>query len=237
MGLLLAAGHVDGCGAGVAGVVLLVREASDVAGEGEDLRGGEEPDALDLSQGGAARGNCCPQLLLWLLDRRLMTLEVAHHVTGDLPSLLVGCRHRADLGQQSRGVDGVEAHLGAPGMEVTQQHVEPVDPARVLGDQVFAALGEQTHDPSRRARAASFAGTSRTNSPALISCWAMPRPSPVAPSTAHWRSGHWVAQVSSAAGVLLSTTSRIGGWGWPSGPTATAVKEILCGSMPIVITS
>ena len=40
----------------------------------------------------------------------------------------------------------------------------------------------------------------------------MPRPSPVAPSTAHWRSGHWAAQASNAAGVLLSTTSRIGGW-------------------------
>jgi hypothetical protein len=31
-------------------------------------------------------------------------------------------------------------------MEIAQQDVEPVDPARVLGDQVVAALGEQAHD-------------------------------------------------------------------------------------------
>lgn len=66
-------------------------------------------------------------------------------------------------------------------------------------------------DPNSRARAASFAGTSSTSSPVVTSCWAMPRPSPVAPSIAHRRSGHYSAQVSSAARVLLSTTSRIGG--------------------------
>ena len=52
VGLLVAAGHVDGGRAGVAGVVLLVGKAPDVAGPREDLRGGQEPDALDLGQGG-----------------------------------------------------------------------------------------------------------------------------------------------------------------------------------------
>ncbi len=37
--------------------------------------------------------------------------------------------------------------------------------------------------------------------------------------------------------MLLSTTSLIGGWVWPSGLTATAVSELLCGSIPMVITS
>jgi hypothetical protein len=31
-------------------------------------------------------------------------------------------------------------------VQVAEQHVEAVDPAGVLGDQVLAALGEQTHD-------------------------------------------------------------------------------------------
>ena len=69
MGLLVAAGDVDGCGAGVAGVVLLVREAPDVTGQREDLRGGEEADAGDLGEGRPARRDCRPQLLLELLDR------------------------------------------------------------------------------------------------------------------------------------------------------------------------
>jgi hypothetical protein len=51
--------------------------------------------------------------------------------------------------------------------------------------------------------------------------------SPVAPSTAHWRSGHCVAHASSAAGVFLSTTSRIGGCDRLVGSTATAVRGLL----------
>ncbi len=66
MSFLVAAGDVDRCRAGVAGVVLLVREASDVAGQGQDLRRGEETDALDLGQGRAARGDCRAELLLQL---------------------------------------------------------------------------------------------------------------------------------------------------------------------------
>jgi hypothetical protein len=75
-----------------------------------------------------------------------MAFEGAHHVTGDQLAMLVGRRYRADLGQQCRGVGGVQAHLGPTGMKVTQQDVEPVDPARVLGDEVLASLGEQAQD-------------------------------------------------------------------------------------------
>ncbi len=75
-----------------------------------------------------------------------MAFEVAHDITGDLFALVVGRGHGADLGQQRRGPGGVEAELGATGMEIKEQDVEPVDPAGVLGDQVIAALGEQAHD-------------------------------------------------------------------------------------------
>jgi hypothetical protein len=47
--------------------------------------------------------------------------------------------------------------------------------------------------PSSRARAASLAGTSTTGSPAATSSWAIPRPRPLAPSTAQRRSGHCFA--------------------------------------------
>jgi hypothetical protein len=63
VGLLVAARDVDRCGARVAGVVLLVGKAANVAGQSEDIRGGEEPDALDLGERGAAGGDLRPQLL------------------------------------------------------------------------------------------------------------------------------------------------------------------------------
>ena len=50
--------------------------------------------------------------------------------------------------------------------------------------------------PSSRARAASLAGTSTTCSPAATSSWAIPRPRPLAPSTAQRRWGQTAAQAS-----------------------------------------
>jgi hypothetical protein len=90
--------------------------------------------------------------------------------------------------------------------------------------------------PSSRARAASLAGTSTTCSPAATSSWAIPRPRPLAPSTAQRRSGHCFAQASSCRPAWLVAASRC----WPSsrlwGSRATAVNERLWGSMPMVIT-
>jgi len=90
--------------------------------------------------------------------------------------------------------------------------------------------------PSSRARAASLAGTSGTCSPAATSSCAIPRPRPVAPSTAQRRSGQPAAQASScwAAWLVVATRNR------PSSllleSSAAAVNECLWGSMPMVIT-
>ena len=60
-----------------------------------------------------ARGDCCSQLLLEFLDGCLVTFEVAHDVAGDLLALVV-CRSRGPgLGEQGRGLSGVEAELGS----------------------------------------------------------------------------------------------------------------------------
>ncbi len=58
-----------------------------------------------------------------------------------------------------------------------------------------------------RARVASFAGTSITDSPSLSSRWARYAPTPVAPSTAHRRSGHCRPNASSCRYPLLSFTT------------------------------
>ena len=50
------------------------------------------------------------------------------------------------LASSAEASRGVEADLGAAWVQVAKQDVEAVDPAGVLGDQVLAALGEQTHD-------------------------------------------------------------------------------------------
>src|SRR4051794_21582552 len=82
----------------LAGVVLLVREAPDVAGQGEDLGGGEESDALDLGERRPAGSDRGSELLLEVLDRGLVTLEVAHDVAGELLALVVSSSHGANFG-------------------------------------------------------------------------------------------------------------------------------------------
>ena len=90
--------------------------------------------------------------------------------------------------------------------------------------------------PSRRARAASLAGTSTTGSPAATSSWAMPRPSPLAPSTAQRRSGQAAAQASRCRPVWALAGSRSWPRSWLWGSRAAAVSERLWGSIPMVIT-
>jgi hypothetical protein len=89
---------------------------------------------------------------------------------------------------------------------------------------------------SSRARAASLAGTSTTGSPVATSRWAMPRPNPLAPSTAQRRWGHCSAQASSCLPACPLADTR----SWPSSrlceSRAAAVSERLWGSIPMVIT-
>ena len=67
------------------------------------------------------------------------------------------------------------------------------------------------------------------------SSWAMPRPRPVAPSTAHCRFGQLAARASNWGAVWRVTGRR----SWPTrrlwGSRAAAVSERLWGSMPMVI--
>jgi hypothetical protein len=86
---------------------------------------------------------------------------------------------------------------------------------------------------SSRTRAASFGGTSSTCSPAATSCWASRHPSPAAPSTAQARSGH-----AAHASSVPAWDGHAGACSSPSrsspAPIATAVCELLCGSIPII---
>jgi hypothetical protein len=75
-----------------------------------------------------------------------MAFEVAHDVAGDLLALVVNRGHGTDLVQQCRRLSRAEAHVGATGVEVAEQDVQAVDPPGVLGNQVVAALGKQSHD-------------------------------------------------------------------------------------------
>jgi hypothetical protein len=87
-----------------------------------------------------------------------------------------------------------------------------------------------------RARPARLAGTSTTVSPALTSCCARKSPSPVAPSMAHVRSGHAADQFSRRLSVALFAGTRSCAMTSASFPTAAAVCEPVCGSIPMMTT-
>jgi len=73
-----------------------------------------------------------------------------------------------------------------------------------------------------------------TRSPAATSCWASSRPSPRAPSTAQVRSGQACAQATSFTAWSGQARTRSLPSGSSAAPTATAVCEPLCGSIPII---
>ena len=87
---------------------------------------------------------------------------------------------------------------------------------------------------SSRTRAASLGCTSSTRSPAATSCWASRPPSPRAPSTAQVRSGRARAQATSLLAWSGQARTRSVPSGSSAAPTATAVCEPLCGSIPII---
>ena len=89
---------------------------------------------------------------------------------------------------------------------------------------------------STRVRAASAEGTSTTVSPEATSCWASSRPRPLAPSIAQTRCGQHAAHAASRASVALSASTRSSPSMAPVSSSATAVCELLWGSMPMVIT-
>ena len=90
---------------------------------------------------------------------------------------------------------------------------------------------------STRVRAANAEGTSNTLSPAATSCWASSRPRPPAPSMAQTRCGHCAAHAVRRPSIARSAGTRSSPSVTPLGSSATAVCELLWGSMPMVITS
>ena len=224
VGLLLAAGDVDRRGAGVAGVVLLVGEAPDVAGEGEDLRRGEEPDpwisvrVLPLAV--TAARSC--------FSRSLMdaSCRLAGRARCPGRSACAGGRLRSPGGSWPAAPTPLRcrgARSAPPGTQVAQQDVEPVDPPvcsatrssrRSVSSRMIMVSSSaypvqapvvQRHrghrDRRRRRRScglcSSPAGGAAPASPdvqhKLTGGDEMLRDAsaqPVAPSTAHRRSGH-----------------------------------------------
>jgi hypothetical protein len=69
--VVVSGGHVDRCGAGVAGEVVPAGEPPDVAGLGEDLRGVDRSDPVDLQQLGRMLGQHLHDALLQLLQPRI----------------------------------------------------------------------------------------------------------------------------------------------------------------------
>jgi hypothetical protein len=123
--------------------VVTVGEAAHIAAVAEDLGGQDRADTVDLGEGGAALGDGLADRLGGGSDLAVQAAHVAEHVPGDLLALGVGHGGRADLAQQRGGAGGAQLALGAAGVQVAQQHVEAVQGAGALGDQVVAALGQQ----------------------------------------------------------------------------------------------
>jgi hypothetical protein len=86
--------------------VRLGREPADVAGLGEDLRGVDRPDPVDLPQGGRVLGEHLGQALLEVLEAGVETLELAEVVQRELlaglPDRVAGPHRTAAVGPWSR---------------------------------------------------------------------------------------------------------------------------------------
>lgn len=90
---VLAAGGVGQGGAGVAGEVPAAGEAGDVADQAEDLRGGDDTQAVDLGQTAARRNERVAQLGLVSASRRSSRRRLASRSRA---------RSRAGVGRRGR---------------------------------------------------------------------------------------------------------------------------------------
>jgi hypothetical protein len=106
--------------------------------------------------------------------------------------------------------------------------------ATATGKASFGSFFFVSPASSSRTRAASLGGTSATRSPLATSCCARRQPSPPAPSTAQIRSGHACAHATSCPACDGQAFTRIRPSGCSAAPSATAVCEPLCGSIPII---
>lgn len=145
---------VDGGCAGVAGEVLLGGEASNIAGECEDLRRGDRAETVNLGEGRAASGDRIADLFVHRLDGPVETAEVGEQCPSDRLVLAVVGGEGADAAEHPGRSLGAQAGLGAAGVQVTEQYVQPVWlhthtathhaaaidlHGRLLGDAEFAA--------------------------------------------------------------------------------------------------
>jgi hypothetical protein len=67
--VVVSGGHVDRCGARVAGEVVPAAEPADVAGLGDDLRGVDGSDSVDLQQRGRFSTNTCAMVFFSSFSR------------------------------------------------------------------------------------------------------------------------------------------------------------------------
>src|SRR5215203_5512657 len=103
---LLAAGDLDRGGAGVAGVVVGVCKAGDVAAVAEDLGGQDFADAEDLRERGAGGGDGLGAAAAVVDEGAVDATEVGDELAGHRLAFDVDRADRPDGGQQAGGAVG-----------------------------------------------------------------------------------------------------------------------------------
>ena len=123
--------------------MLLAGEPGDVAGEGEDLRGGDRAEAVDSVSVVPLAVTASRRSLSIALMGCVGPPQVAEQGAGDGLAPAVDGGVRSDGAEQPGGRVGAEAELGAAGVQVAEQDMEPVHRSGAFGDQVVASFGEQ----------------------------------------------------------------------------------------------
>src|SRR5512132_3732572 len=202
----VAAGGLDWGGAGVTGEVITVREAGDVAGVAQQLGGQHRADPKDLGQGGAMLTDRGADGLAGRLDLPVQATHIGQQLPSDPLTLDINGSDRVDPAQQSGGPSRSELPLGAARVQVGPQHMQPAQGPGAFGDQVVTAVGQQPSPGGQLGR--------HVNDllPGADQQLAMPRPRPLAPSTAQHRCDQVAAQASSWVAAWLVAASS----GWPS---------------------
>ena len=99
-------------------------------------------DPEDRGQGGAVLANRGADSLTGRLDLPVEAAHVGQQLTSDPLALDVDGGDRMDPTRQGGSPAGRELPVGAAGLQVGQQHVQPAQRPGALGDQVVAAVRE-----------------------------------------------------------------------------------------------
>jgi hypothetical protein len=123
--------------------VRFARKPPHVAHDAHDLRGQDRSHAENLGEGGARGLHLLPDALVQIGDPPVEGANVTHYLGGQL---LSGSRRFvpwSDSPQQPGGGIGTELLADGVGEKVPQQHVQTVQGASALGNQILAPLREQ----------------------------------------------------------------------------------------------